>query len=46
VVERADTGDFGHLDTFAELLADEFTVVTYDRRGKRAHSAAAGAGYN
>lgn len=27
------TGDGGHFDTFADLLADEFTVVTYDRRG-------------
>jgi pimeloyl-ACP methyl ester carboxylesterase len=27
------TGDAGHFDTVADLLADEFTVVTYDRRG-------------
>jgi pimeloyl-ACP methyl ester carboxylesterase len=27
------TGDGGHLDAFADLLADEFTVVSYDRRG-------------
>jgi pimeloyl-ACP methyl ester carboxylesterase len=27
------TGDGGHLDVLADLLADEFTVVTYDRRG-------------
>jgi pimeloyl-ACP methyl ester carboxylesterase len=27
------TGDAGHLETLAELLADEFTVVSYDRRG-------------
>jgi pimeloyl-ACP methyl ester carboxylesterase len=27
------TGDAGHFETFAELLADEFTVVSYDRRG-------------
>jgi pimeloyl-ACP methyl ester carboxylesterase len=27
------TGDSGHFDALAELLADEFTVVTYDRRG-------------
>jgi pimeloyl-ACP methyl ester carboxylesterase len=27
------TGDGGHFDTLAGLLADEFTVVTYDRRG-------------
>ncbi|MEN3278916.1 MAG: hypothetical protein V7607_56 [Solirubrobacteraceae bacterium] len=27
------TGDGGHFDAFADLLADEFTVVTYDRRG-------------
>lgn len=27
------TGDAGHFDTVADLLADEFTVLTYDRRG-------------
>jgi pimeloyl-ACP methyl ester carboxylesterase len=27
------TGDAGHLTAFAELLADEVTVVSYDRRG-------------
>jgi pimeloyl-ACP methyl ester carboxylesterase len=27
------TGDGGHFDTLADLLADEFTVVSYDRRG-------------
>lgn len=27
------TGDGGHFDTLADLLADDFTVVTYDRRG-------------
>jgi pimeloyl-ACP methyl ester carboxylesterase len=27
------TGDGGHFDTVADLLADEFTVITYDRRG-------------
>ena len=27
------TGDGGHFDGLADLLADEFTVVTYDRRG-------------
>src|SRR5580765_3110559 len=27
------TGDGGHFDQLADLLADEFTVVTYDRRG-------------
>lgn len=27
------TGDGGAFDAFADLLADEFTVVTYDRRG-------------
>lgn len=27
------TGDGGVFETFADLLADEFTVVTYDRRG-------------
>ena len=27
------TGDGGHFDALAGLLADEFTVVSYDRRG-------------
>jgi pimeloyl-ACP methyl ester carboxylesterase len=27
------TGDGGHFDAIADLLSDEFTVVTYDRRG-------------
>jgi pimeloyl-ACP methyl ester carboxylesterase len=27
------TGDGGHFDELADLLADEFTVVSYDRRG-------------
>jgi pimeloyl-ACP methyl ester carboxylesterase len=27
------TGDCGHFERLAELLADEFTVVSYDRRG-------------
>jgi pimeloyl-ACP methyl ester carboxylesterase len=27
------TGDGGHFDALAELLAEHFTVVTYDRRG-------------
>ena len=27
------TGDGGRFDAFADLLADEFTVVSYDRRG-------------
>ena len=27
------TGDGGHFDAFADRLADEFTVITYDRRG-------------
>ena len=27
------TGDGGHFDVLADLLADEFTVVSYDRRG-------------
>jgi pimeloyl-ACP methyl ester carboxylesterase len=27
------TGDAGHFERVAELLANEFTVVTYDRRG-------------
>jgi pimeloyl-ACP methyl ester carboxylesterase len=27
------TGDGGHFDALADMLADEFTVITYDRRG-------------
>jgi pimeloyl-ACP methyl ester carboxylesterase len=27
------TGDGGHFDAIADVLADEFTVITYDRRG-------------
>jgi len=27
------TGDAGHFASTAELLSDEFTVITYDRRG-------------
>lgn len=27
------TGDAGHFEELADLLADEFTVLTYDRRG-------------
>jgi pimeloyl-ACP methyl ester carboxylesterase len=27
------TGDGGHFDAFARVLADEFMVITYDRRG-------------
>jgi pimeloyl-ACP methyl ester carboxylesterase len=27
------TGDGGHFDALADVLADEFTVVSYDRRG-------------
>ena len=27
------TGDGGHFEQLAELLADEFTVISYDRRG-------------
>ena len=27
------TGDGGHFERVAEILSDEFTVVTYDRRG-------------
>jgi pimeloyl-ACP methyl ester carboxylesterase len=27
------SGDAGHFERLAELLADEFTVITYDRRG-------------
>jgi pimeloyl-ACP methyl ester carboxylesterase len=33
VLIMGGTGDGGHFDTLADLLADEFTVVTYDRRG-------------
>ena len=36
------TGDGGHFDTLADLLADEFTVVTYDRRGNGRSPAPAG----
>ena len=28
------SGDGGHFDAIADLLCDEFTVVTYDRRGR------------
>lgn len=32
------TGDAGHFETLAGLLADEFTVISYDRRGNgRSH---------
>lgn len=32
------TGDGGHFDAVARMLADEFTVITYDRRGNgRSH---------
>ena len=27
------TGDGGHFDALARVLADDFTVITYDRRG-------------
>jgi len=33
VLIMGGTGDGGHFDTLADFLADEFTVVTYDRRG-------------
>ena len=36
------TGDGGHFDTLADLLADEFTVITYDRRGNGRSPAPAG----
>jgi pimeloyl-ACP methyl ester carboxylesterase len=36
------TGDAGHFDTIADLLRDEFTVVTYDRRGNGRSPAPAG----
>ena len=36
------TGDGGHFDEIADLLADEFTVITYDRRGNGRSPAPAG----
>ena len=27
------SGDAGHLTTVADILADAYTVITYDRRG-------------
>jgi pimeloyl-ACP methyl ester carboxylesterase len=36
------TGDGGHFDALAELLADEFTVISYDRRGNGRSPAPAG----
>jgi pimeloyl-ACP methyl ester carboxylesterase len=36
------TGDAGHFARLAELLADEFTVVCYDRRGNSRSSIPAG----
>ncbi len=36
------TGDGGHFDALADLLADEFTVITYDRRGNGRSPAPAG----
>jgi pimeloyl-ACP methyl ester carboxylesterase len=36
------TGDGGHFDTLADRLADEFTVVSYDRRGNGRSPAPAG----
>jgi pimeloyl-ACP methyl ester carboxylesterase len=36
------TGDGGHFDELADLLADEFTVITYDRRGNGRSPAPAG----
>src|SRR6188768_527656 len=36
------TGDGGHFDQLADLLADEFTLVTYDRRGNGRSPAPAG----
>jgi pimeloyl-ACP methyl ester carboxylesterase len=36
------TGDGGHFDVIADLLCDEFTVVTYDRRGNGRSPAPAG----
>jgi pimeloyl-ACP methyl ester carboxylesterase len=36
------TGDGGHFDKLADRLADEFTVITYDRRGNGRSPAPAG----
>jgi pimeloyl-ACP methyl ester carboxylesterase len=36
------TGDGGHFDEIADLLADEFTIITYDRRGNGRSPAPAG----
>jgi pimeloyl-ACP methyl ester carboxylesterase len=36
------SGDGGHFDAIADLLSDEFTVVTYDRRGNGRSPAPAG----
>jgi pimeloyl-ACP methyl ester carboxylesterase len=36
------SGDAGHFDAIADLLCDEFTVVTYDRRGNGRSPAPAG----
>jgi pimeloyl-ACP methyl ester carboxylesterase len=36
------TGDGGHFDALADQLADEFTVITYDRRGNGRSPAPAG----
>jgi pimeloyl-ACP methyl ester carboxylesterase len=38
------TGDAGHFSTVAHQLADEFTVVTYDRRGNSRSSSPPGWG--
>ena len=32
------TGDGGHFDALADVLADEFTVISYDRRATAAAS--------
>src|SRR6476469_10441760 len=36
------TGDGGHFDALADVLADEFTVISYDRRGNGRSLAPAG----
>ncbi|UUL75488.1 alpha/beta hydrolase [Pseudarthrobacter sp. Fe7] len=35
------TGDAGHFTKAAEILSDEFTIITYDRRGNSRSTAGA-----